>query len=387
MADAVTDATVFPAVPGIQEIFARFWGQIFGQPKKILLEAGIVFLLLLPFYAYFLRTPEFPRTFGFFYLAGICVYILWFSPNRNPAPEARKSLMEVPILTGSALFFEWAIIPAGPVGRFAGQVLLGFCVVYILFLSSRFHGDRSTEWGIGSPTAMIGYLRNGQNRFAALGALFLGGICVVSACLFAHDLVAEILRGMLRRAFGYRQAIEVSTPVLAMTGLCIYLFFVFFVIRFDNLREAGIIVGAYFLGLVAVVAIGGYVYIYLLNSGWVEFAPRKGLTSMGAYVLWGTLQELLFLSYFNTRIRKGISSPLLSALLTAVIFSIFHLTAYTLMFLCFLVGIIWALIFQVAPNLFLIGICHGISAGFGSFFAVQGMKLIRIKASVGPFNM
>jgi len=35
----------------------------------------------------------------------------------------------------------------------------------------------------------------------------------------------------------------------------------------------------------------------------------------------GDLQELLFLSYFNTRIRKGMRSPLLSAPLTAVVFS------------------------------------------------------------------
>lgn len=56
------------------------------------------------------------------------------------------------------------------------------------------------------------------------------------------------------------------------------------------------------------------------------------------------------------------------------------------MFLCFLVMNVWALIFQVAPNLFALGFSHGISGGFGGLFRVTGTTIIRIQGSVGPFN-
>jgi len=112
----------------------------------------------------------------------------------------------------------------------------------------------------------------------------------------------------------------------------------------------------------------------------------RGLRGMGAYVIWGTLQEVLFLSYFNTRIRKSFSSPLTAAVVTAMVFALFHLRAYTLMAICFGIGIVWGLLFQAAPNLFLMGLAHGVSGGFGTMFQVVGMKLVKINARVGPFN-
>jgi hypothetical protein len=355
--------------------------------KAHVLEAGVVFLLLLPFYMGFLRTDGYLHRFGFFYLTLISAYIIFLSPHRSSDPADRRSLHEVPMVTGLALFFEWGILPLGATGKLLGWSLLGLTAIYILFISARRHGDSWEDWGMGDPGKFIRYLWAGEHRHQIWAGILAANLVLFAACFLAQDLVFGILRGVLRRSFGIRLNPPFPVLFLGLIGLVLVNLFLVVVIRYDNLRRAGRIVGLYLLGLSALIAGAGYVYIYLVNGGYVTLDPQRGLIGMGAYVFWGTLQELLFLSYFNTRIRRGFTNPLLSALLTAIIFSIFHLTAYTLMFLCFLVGIIWALIFQAAPNLFLLGVSHGLSGGFASAFKVHGMTLIKIKGSVGPFNM
>lgn len=348
-------------------------------------EFGLLFALLVPFYTWLLP-QEGPRQWaGFALVAAVIVYIVWFSPHRRPEAAARRSLLEVPAMLAWSMVVIWGILPLGPAGKMAGNCLIGWTVVYILFFARQAQGDSWADWGMGDPWRYFANLRSGPRRREAWLALLVVNLLLVLACWFADGTVHAIVHRALRRAVGLRREIHLPFPALLVFVLPTANLLLAFV-RYDNLQEAGRLLGWYFVIGSAGVMLAGYWYIYVKHGGWVEFQPMRGVTGMGGYVLWGTLQELLFLSYFNTRIRKGLDSPLLSALLTAVVFSLYHLTAYTLMGICFAVMIVWALLFQAAPNLFLLGFVHGISGGFGSAFAIQGMPPIRIKASVGPFN-
>jgi hypothetical protein len=359
--------------------------ELIGSSRAQRVEFGVLFALMVPFFGWMVRHEGPLQGAGFALTAAVIIYIIWFSPHRKMEPAARRSLLEVPIMLAWSMTVIWVILPWGALGKVVGNTLIGATVCYVLFVARWIQGDSWEDWGLGSPADFCRYVWSGEHRHAARLAFFTINLALVAACWFADGAIADILRRAARRAFGFRRTLELPFPLLvAAAAIPLNLLIVF--CRYDNLRAAGRLLGWYFLIGSTGMALTAYLYIYQFHDGWVEVRLTNGLVGMASYAIWGTLQELLFLGYFNTRIRKGLSSPLLSALLTAIVFGLFHLTAYTLMAICFLVMIVWALIFQAAPNVILMGIVHGISGGFGSAFSIQGMPPIRIKASVGPFN-
>ncbi|HNW33790.1 MAG TPA: CPBP family glutamic-type intramembrane protease [Candidatus Ozemobacteraceae bacterium] len=356
-----------------------------GGITSHLFEAAILFLLLLPFYGYFLRTPGIVRTIGWFYIAGLLSYMVFRSPHRRADAAARSSLNEAAFMLGWCMILLWGILPAGTTGFSIGIFLLTMTLLYLFFLSRVRHQDSLADWGLGSPRDFFTYLKHGARRKAALAGIATANILLVAGCLIAPGFFHELLRGLVNKSLGADMGSWVPEWA-AVILLAVFLNTVIVFTRYDNLSQACRVIGIYLALVWLAVGILGYTYVYIIKGGWVELDPAGGLSEVGTYMMWGTIQELLFLSYFNTRIRKGVTSPLLSALITAVVFSLFHIPAYTLMTICFLVGIVWALIFQYAPNLVVLGFSHGFSAGFFSAFHVKGFPFSRIKASVGPFN-
>lgn len=100
------------------------------------------------------------------------------------------------------------------------------------------------------------------------------------------------------------------------------------------------------------------------------------------YVFWGWLQQMLFLSVFNTffarafeiRERKGL---ILAAFCTALYFGLIHIPNFWLSLFTFISGFVWALYFMQERNLMAMGIVHG----FGGTLL---NKLAPISFSVGP---
>lgn len=357
-----------------------------GQPSNFLkwLESFILFLLLLPFYLFLLPKPGSLQIVGFVYVACICGYIIFLSPNRGKTKAQRRSLLEVPVIVAWILFWLWGVLPRGRTGMILGGGMLGLSLLYIMFLSAPLNRDKASDWGLGSPAQFVRILaRNKKALLAVIGA----NLAMILISVLARELTDEIIRKVLRQSLSIRLNKDLSQMAASIISLIVLNLILFCIVRHDNIGRAAKIVGGYLFCLLLVIAIAGYYFIYHVHGGTVEFTPVNGLKSMGTYVIWGIVQELLFLSYFNTRIRKGLDSPFLSSLLTAVVFSLFHLTAYTLMFMCFLIMIVWAYIFQAAPNVFCLGFAHGVSGGFGSAFKVKGLNLPEVKATVGPFNL
>lgn len=346
-------------------------------------EAWSVFLLLLPCYA-LLPRPGPARWAGFAGIAAVCGYILFFSPHRRQDPASRRSLLEAPAVFGITLVGLWGALPHPGLGRSVGAGILAAVVAYILLVSARVHGDAPGDWGVASPRENAAKLLGPEGRRLRWAWVALN-LALAALCFFLPELPLAVLRRALRFVTGLRIEPVLAPALLAVSAVAA-LNLLGALLRLDNLGRAARIVGAYLAALCAVALLGGYYYIYVVGGGRVELQVLHGLAGLGAYFFWGTLQELLFLSYFNTRIRKGLDSAPLSALLTAVIFSLHHLPAYTLTVLCFLLGIVWARIFQAAPNLLVLGLGHGATGGLWSLFKIMDMTPIKIKMSVGPFG-
>jgi len=354
------------------------------------MEAGAVLGLLLPFYFVLLPREGWVQWAGFAYLSCIVGYIVFLSPHLDRSRTGRRSLLEVPIIVCWILFWLWAVLPRGKTGMVLGGIALGGALIHIIFVSARLHHDTPDDWGLGSPVRFIRELWRGPGARGKQIRVLLVNAAILLAVLFARNETEEILRKVVGQSTPFNLKEGVPAWIVGLVSFGIVNLFLFCVIRYRRFKRAAKIVGIYLAILIALIAVAGYVMIYVRAKGSVELRLGNGFKSVTTYIIWGTLQELLFLSYFNTRIRKGISSPLLSALLTAVVFSLFHLTAYELMTVCFFIGIVWALIFQAEPNVFLLGLAHGVSGGFGSAFKVHlpgGLEVPKMKATVGPFNV
>ncbi|HNV68404.1 MAG TPA: hypothetical protein PKO06_01815 [Candidatus Ozemobacteraceae bacterium] len=359
-----------------------FLGQTPRQWFEFLLLFGIVLITLI----WSIPQGGGAQVSGLLLLAAVLSYGLFFSPHVISQPAAHSSRTEAFTMVAWSMALVWGVMPLGPECKRIAQGLLWATAAYILFVSPWRHGDTLEDRGLGTLPGFFTYLKQGEYKWLARTVFMGGNLLLIVGCFAATNVLQDVVAGALRRMGGLRIPRELPAWAWLAISLGLYNFLICFLMRWDNLSRAGPMILTYLASGILFVVLFGYWYIYLKHSGWVELVPERGFKRISSYILWGTLQELLFLSYFNTRIRKGVSSPLLAAVLTATIFSVFHLRAYTLMIICYLIGIVWALMFQAAPNLMLMGLAHGIGGGFGSAFAVQGMTMFKINARVGPFH-
>ncbi len=106
------------------------------------------------------------------------------------------------------------------------------------------------------------------------------------------------------------------------------------------------------------------------------------MAQWSGYVFWGWLQQLLFLSVFNTYFARGfdIRKPkqrILACLCTATFFGLIHVPNFWLGLFTFISGFVWALYFMQERNLMAMGIIHGLGGTLAN-------QLTPINFSVGP---
>ncbi|MDX1642463.1 MAG: CPBP family glutamic-type intramembrane protease, partial [Balneolaceae bacterium] len=108
----------------------------------------------------------------------------------------------------------------------------------------------------------------------------------------------------------------------------------------------------------------------------------------GGYLFFGTVQSIVFFGFILTRLRIIVTQYLGSdvqfqhklfvVVLTATLFSLFHIPNVALMACTFFAGICWAWIFYKRPNILLMGISHAI---LGTILH----QVVQLHMRIGPF--
>lgn len=134
--------------------------------------------------------------------------------------------------------------------------------------------------------------------------------------------------------------------------------------RGDNFRAAMLAQGAY-----ALVA-GSGIVVYGLVSGSLALPPTFWWT-VALYPLWGIGQQFALQSLVARNLTDLVSSPVPLALLAAGLFAIAHYPRLDLVALTFAAGFFLTLVYRRFPNLWAVGIVHGLLGSLAFYVLLE----------------
>jgi len=277
-----------------------------------------------------------------------------------------------------------------------GNLLLFGGAMYLLFVSPFVHRDTLASWGLGDPVALWRRLRDGSDASRVLlGAI----VVVVTACLAGIFYWKWIEASRFLFSISPERAVEIKQGFLGKTGilllgLVLATFFATCVIRYDNFFSA------LFTAIKIVSVLGGLLYLAAFGTmgtkAFADFhAPKFALDVFG-YVIWGAIQQLLFCSYFGTRIRKGFAPAtdpahrtrrrFWVAVLTGLFFGLIHINSWYLVMVTWLLGIFLSYVFMADKNrnLIALGFVHGFLGSSVGWLFSRGKGQIEVSMGVGP---
>ncbi len=321
-------------------------------------------------------------------------------------PEAlprRANVLEAFAIILAFLLVLWCL--AYPFGRLmaltaanvVSSLLVAVLLVFALLVSPVLHGDTLRSRGLGDPVGLWrAWRRSGLRQRAILSSLFGAAVGILTFELYVNAT------GAGRFVLGIQPAVTLKLQT-TMGGktvvlvLCLLLSFLWAscLIRYDNLWPAlGAAAKLLCLLLPPLVLLG-----WIVNGpgAFLAVQPAKLLRDSLGYVFWGAIQQLLFCSYFATRLRKGFRPAagyfrpwkrLMVAGLSGFFFALVHINSWPLVGLTWILGtcLAWVSMQDRYRNVQALGLAHGVLGTtiiwlFGKGAAVQ----VRLK--VGPWGM
>jgi membrane protease YdiL (CAAX protease family) len=128
--------------------------------------------------------------------------------------------------------------------------------------------------------------------------------------------------------------------------------------RWDNFGKA-----ARLLVLPMVLACAFLLVVGYFNGSLDFFRWRGGQSILGMPllgILWGLVQQYALQGFINRRAQIVLGPGVLSILVVALLFGAFHLPNPVLTVATFAGGLLWATVYQRAPNLFALALSHGL---------------------------
>ena len=190
----------------------------------------------------------------------------------------------------------------------ASNIPLVLGALFLLFVSPFLHGDTAESWGLGNPFRLWRLLHEAPmlKRAIILTAIAVLMVVLNTANYIMWPEVAKFI-GLKRTV-----AVEFTTNtaqypfgpvVVVLFGLFLSTLIVTCGIRYDNFGSAFATAMKISLPLLAMTFIAAYAARGA--DAFSDFNPTKYALGVFGYVFWGAIQQLLFSSYFGTRMRKA----------------------------------------------------------------------------------
>lgn len=207
-------------------------------------------------------------------------------------------------------------------------------------------------------------MNNESNFPLALSGYILGGIGLLYiffiAPIFHKDNKKE-------RGFGGWKTLWIRTDNLKKSAKDVLLVL-------TSIMIASVLIVSLILGTFWTPQGGGF-SAWLVEQGWLS-APNIYLDFGGQfamYILWGFIQQFLFLSFILVRLRKIFpgtdrNNRIGMALFVGLIFGSYHLLNFQLFTFTLISGTFWAWHFYHEPNMFTVSISHGLGGTLAGMF-------------------
>jgi membrane protease YdiL (CAAX protease family) len=180
-------------------------------------------------------------------------------------------------------------------------------------------------------------------------------VSVITSCLIAEWVITAVAGG---------SNVLIIVPIIFAFGFM----FLSHRLRGESLKEIGFRLDSFWqaarllilpmvVGSVILVGIG-YFYGSIDFFRWRGGGAIPGMPVLG--IAWGLVQQYALQGFINRRAQIVWGPGIVSILVVAVLFAAFHLPNPTLMVATFVGGLVWATVYQRAPNLFALAISHGL---------------------------
>ncbi len=278
-------------------------------------------------------------------------------------------------------------------------VLLVIGALFLFLIGPNLHRDEFTGWGLGNP---LYFYRSFKKETGAKRILPVAIVCVIiiglTTAAFVFWVEVAVFLGMsAEAAIAMKQTANGTSMIIAL-GFVIAFLFATIVIRYDNFLPA--LLTAFKIIIPLALLLLGLAFLLMGFAAFSDFSASAFVLNFFGYIFWGAIQQLLFSSYFGTRVRKGFGPAEKSendkrkmfwvAFLNGSFFGLLHIPSWSLLAVTWFLGIFLSYVFMKDKNrnLIALGVIHGfLGSMLGWLFSSGKAGGSEIEMSVGPWNV